>query len=213
MSTEATGAVPLSRGHKKRERTRRQLIEAGLQVLARKGEALTVTDVVSAAGVSNGTFYNYFVDREALFDVLAEHLISAFTDQAAAEIEGEDPALRFATATARVLTRARAEPDWGRVILRLRSLREEAQEQALRHLRADLDACRRAGRFEVGADEATLDLVGGALLMSVARIVAGRAGDDYLQDILCRTLRALGLSAQEAPEVAASALADAREAG
>jgi AcrR family transcriptional regulator len=62
-----------SRGHKKRELTRHQLIAAGIAVLAEKGEALTISDVVARAEVSNGTFYNYFTDRDELIDALAEH--------------------------------------------------------------------------------------------------------------------------------------------
>jgi AcrR family transcriptional regulator len=59
-----------SRGHKKRERTRHQLIAAGLAVPTEKGEALTISHVVARAEVSNGTFYhyNYFADRDELID-------------------------------------------------------------------------------------------------------------------------------------------------
>ena len=85
---------PSSRGHKKRAKTRNQLISAALRVFGEKGEALTVSDVVAEAEVSNGTFYNYFVDRDQLFDVLAEHLVSILAVQAAVEIEAEDAALR-----------------------------------------------------------------------------------------------------------------------
>ena len=48
----------------KRERTRRKLLDAGMHVIAERGEALTATDVVAAADVSNGTFYNHFIDRD-----------------------------------------------------------------------------------------------------------------------------------------------------
>ena len=62
---------PRTRGYRKKERTRRQLIAAGLRVLADKGQGLTVSDVVAEAEVSNGTFYNYFADREELLEELA----------------------------------------------------------------------------------------------------------------------------------------------
>ena len=67
-------AIPVrTRGYKKKERTRRQLVEAGVRVLAARGEGLTVSDVVAEAEVSNGTFYNYFPDREVFIDAVAEH--------------------------------------------------------------------------------------------------------------------------------------------
>ena len=60
----------ISRGHKKRERTRTQLLNAGIHVMAEKGEAFTVSDVVAQANVSSGTFYNYFADRDELITAL-----------------------------------------------------------------------------------------------------------------------------------------------
>ena len=40
-----------SRGYKKRERTRQQLVTAGTAILAEKGEALTISDVVAVSRV------------------------------------------------------------------------------------------------------------------------------------------------------------------
>ena len=59
-----------TRGYKKKERTRRQLVEAGVRALAAKGEGLTVSDVVAEAEVSNGTFYNYFPTSEDLLQAV-----------------------------------------------------------------------------------------------------------------------------------------------
>lgn len=43
------------------------ILEAAAQILARKGEAATTTNAVAArAGVSIGTLYQYFADRDAL---------------------------------------------------------------------------------------------------------------------------------------------------
>lgn len=55
------------------EQTRRRLLEAGMAVLARRGyHASRVDDVVDEAGVSHGTFYLYFANKEALVLALAE---------------------------------------------------------------------------------------------------------------------------------------------
>jgi len=94
----------------KRERTRAKLIAAGLTVLAKKGEALTAADVVTAAEVSNGTFYNHFEDRDAFLDVLAKESLRALTVASAKATAGADPAWRFAVATAQVLSAGHANP-------------------------------------------------------------------------------------------------------
>jgi AcrR family transcriptional regulator len=55
------------------EQTRNKLLEAGITVLARRGyHAARVDDVVAEAGVSHGTFYLYFANKEALVLALAE---------------------------------------------------------------------------------------------------------------------------------------------
>jgi len=55
------------------EVTRARLLDAGMAVLSERGyHAARVDDVVTAAGVSHGTFYLYFSNKEALVLALAE---------------------------------------------------------------------------------------------------------------------------------------------
>lgn len=192
-----------SRGHKKRERTRRQLIAAGSAVLAEKGEALTVSDVVARAEVSSGTFYNYFDDRDELIDALAEHSIISLAAESALETTDQDPARRFAVATFRVLVRATEDPDWGRVVLRLIDHRRSYSQEMGRHLREDLAAGLREGRFTSGDDEITLDLQLGLIFMSLRRIVQGDAPPDHAERVVERALTALGIAKEEARKLAA----------
>ena len=199
---------PTSRGHKKREKTRNQLISAALRVFGEKGEALTVSDVVAEAGVSNGTFYNYFVDRDQLFDVLAEHLVSVLAVQAAVEIEGEDAALRVATVSARVIARAAEDPTWATIVLRLGELRADVRDQVTRYLREDLEQGYAQGRFEVGADAVIVDLIAATLLIAIRRIVEGRGSLEYIVGAISRVLRALGVPKDEIRGIAEQAVAD-----
>ena len=205
-------AVPieqnLSRGHKKRERTHDQLIVAGLQVLAEKGESLTISDVVARAQVSNGTFYNYFTDRDELIDALAEHSLISLAALAASETTDQDPARRFAVATGRVLKRAVENPSWGQTILRLTDHRWSFRHEIHRYLSEDLAAGLEQKRFEFGADEITLDLVLGLLTMTIRRIVRGDAGPGHIERVLERALTALGIAKDEAAILAADATAD-----
>ncbi len=97
----------------KRERTRRKLLDAGLQVIADRGEALTASDVVAVADVSNGTFYNHFLDRDDFIRALARESLRAITEQSADDTEGTDPAWRFAVASTRVLDAGVRDPLWG----------------------------------------------------------------------------------------------------
>jgi len=60
----------------KPEQRRAELIEAARRVFRRKGyAAASVTDIVKEAGVSQGTYYFYFKDKEAAFDAVAETIV------------------------------------------------------------------------------------------------------------------------------------------
>jgi len=205
-------AVPieqnLSRGHKKRERTRDQLIAAGLQVLADKGESLTISDVVDRAQVSNGTFYNYFTDRNELIDALAEHSLISLATLSSIETMDQDPARRFAVATGRVLKRAVENPTWGQAILRLTDHRWSFRHEIHRYLSEDLAAGLEQDRFEFGPDEITLDLVVGLMTMSIRRIVRGDAEPGHVERVVERALTTLGVAKDEAVILAADATAD-----
>lgn len=97
-----TGARPEDHrtrvGHERRRRMRARLIEAATLVFAERGpEATQIDDVIREAGVSRGTFYNYFRSTDELLhaavDALAGEmvaLVGAASDPAA------PPAERFA---------------------------------------------------------------------------------------------------------------------
>ncbi len=200
---------PLTRGHKKKARTRQQLLDAALDVLAEHGEGFSVVDIAARAGVSHGTFYNYFADRDELVAALVPVLVEAFAAQAAAEVEESDPAARFAVITARALTVAAEAPDLVRVALRLEVVqRALLVEGPLSYLRDDLAAGHAAGRFDGPPDDGTLDVVLGALLLAARRVVEGEAGRDHRRSVIRRLLAALGLSLQEAGALADRAVAD-----
>jgi len=194
---------PRTRGYKKKERTRRHLIAAGLRVLGEKGQGLTVSDVVAEAEVSNGTFYNYFADRDELLEELAEHSVLSLAAAAAGEAI-DDPARRFAVATMRMLQRASEDETWARVILRLVS-RPGSGVDMSRYLREDLEEGFAQGRFDVGPDAATLDQVAGLIIMTIRRIVEGQATPDTPEQAVRRGLRALGVDDAESARLATEA--------
>ena len=56
----------------------------GRSVFAERGyEATSVEVLAERAGVSNGTFYNYFDDREALVDAVVPEVLAGFAEQSA----------------------------------------------------------------------------------------------------------------------------------
>ncbi len=191
----------------KRERTRAKLIEAGLRVLADRGDALTASDVVAEADVANGTFYNHFVDRDDFIQTLARESLKAITADSAEETEGADPAWRCAVASTRVLQAAVRKPLWGRAVLRLAECPTPPHAAIQRHLRADLAEGHRTGRFTHGDDPVTVDLVSGTLMAALRRLASldTDVDDDVVPDVVTRILESIGIAPDEARLLATAA--------
>lgn len=207
----------------KRERTRRRLLDAGLHVIAERGEALTASDVVVAADVSNGTFYNHFVDREDFIRALVQESLATLADRSADDTKDADPAWRFAVASVRVLDAGARSPLWGRALLRLSASPTPLHAAVQRHLRSDLADGHATGRFSHGDDPVTIDLVTGTLIAALRRLVSpdsatcadhgepiSSVSDTFIAAVVARLLEAIGLDATEANELATAADDDVR---
>lgn len=203
----ASTAPTLTRGHKKKARTRQLLLDTALQVIAEEGEGFNVADLAARAGVSHGTFYNYFSDREQLIDALVPYTVGRFAERMAVEVTTMDPAERFARISAVALDAAVREPQIVRVALRLDAVqRGLLVDGPLAHLRHDLADGHAAGRFDGPPDDGTLDVVLGALLLAARRVVDGETGVAYRRSVLTRLLQALGVEAAEARRLASGAV-------
>lgn len=67
----STKTLPLG----KRDRTRLAIINAAMQIIAKKGlDAASIDDLMAQADMARGTFYNYFQTREEVLDAVVEHL-------------------------------------------------------------------------------------------------------------------------------------------
>jgi AcrR family transcriptional regulator len=203
----ADPTLTLTRGHKKKARTRQLLLDTALDVLAEQGEGFSVTDLASRAGVSHATFYNYFSDRDELVAALVPHIVSRFADRMAVEVTDTDPAARIARITASGFEMAIREPHTVRVALRIDAVQQGlVADGPLAHFGQDLADGYATGRFLGSLDDGTVDLVLGGLLFSARRIIDGEHSADYRISILRRLLEALGIAAEEAGQLAVAAV-------
>ncbi|MCO4745447.1 MAG: TetR/AcrR family transcriptional regulator [Proteobacteria bacterium] len=68
------------RAREARELRRAQILAVALQVFSEKGyHAASISDVVKAAGVARGTFYQYFDSKHAIFHELLDQLIAGLS--------------------------------------------------------------------------------------------------------------------------------------
>lgn len=106
--------MPPDRRRRKKDLTRKALLEAALGIFAERGiYAPTVEDLTEAADVAKGTFYNYFDSRDDLLAVLLHQVF----DMLIGDIEREAKRLKTRESVLRLLLQAhtkffRSRPDY-----------------------------------------------------------------------------------------------------
>src|SRR5664279_3490773 len=68
---------PASRAERQRQRTRRQLLDAGRSLIAAKGVAgLRIQEITESADVALGSFYNYFESKDEFLEAIITESLS-----------------------------------------------------------------------------------------------------------------------------------------
>ena len=161
------------RRHPRAERTRAALIAAGRRLFCeRPVDAVTVDDIVQAAGVGKGSFYNHFADREALVRAISAEIragVERAVDHANAGVE--DPARRMARACCTYLRFGFDEPERAGFLVRVYSGHTSLETPLNRGLIDDISRGLAAGRFRVSTLESGVLYVLGVTQMALTRIV------------------------------------------
>lgn len=189
------------------ERTRGALIAAGRRLFcARAVDAVTVDDIVQAAGVGKGSFYNHFADREALVRAISAEIragVELAIDRANSDVE--DPARRVARACCIYLRFALDEPERAGFLVRVHSGHTSLSTPLNRGLVDDISRGLGTGRFRVATLEAAALYVLGVTQMALTRIV--REPSAALAVSLAQQICALMLSGLRVPEADADLIA------
>jgi AcrR family transcriptional regulator len=161
------------RRHPRAERTRAALIAAGRRLFCeRPVDAVTIDDIVQAAGVGKGSYYNHFADREALVRAITGE-IRAGVERAidAANAQVQDPAQRVARACCIYVRFALDEPERAGFLVRVLSGHTSLDAPLNRGLVDDISRGIAAGRFRVATLEAGVLYVLGVTQMTLLRLV------------------------------------------
>jgi AcrR family transcriptional regulator len=187
-----------------RARTRSAIVEAALRLFARQGVGGTaIHEIAGEAGVSNGSFYNYFRTREDVLDAGVRLLAKRLTDDISASYaDVSDPAERVAIGSRRFMLKALAEPEWGAAVLRVWNSTPLMAKRVSDAPVKDLRAGRRKGRFSFTSERAAVDLLQGTVLAAMRTMLEGGAGEEHSESVAAMILRGLGLPSAEAKEIA-----------
>lgn len=182
----------------KKERTRDALISTSIRLIAKKGiEATSVLDITEALGISNGTFYYYFPNKERLLEEVGHAIVARLVDRIES-VDQPDPAVRVARGPLIILQYVDRHPEQRAIILRVVDDPEGVHANLHDRLLEDLADGKRIGRFPIEDIDVAVRFCR-ALVGSAIRLKHEGRGSEQLGAMTAiRTLSMLGVSAWEA---------------
>jgi AcrR family transcriptional regulator len=204
VTVKATPEPPPTRGARRRAQTRARLLDAARTLFARQGvDATAIAEITEEADVGFGSFYNHFASKEEIVEVVLSESLEAQAKIVDALTESlEDPAEIVAVAHRYFVTQSSSDADLGRLLVRLDASHRVMTRALGERARRDLERGIVSGRFHVAdADVAFLDTAG-ALLLVMRAVLDGDIGPEADSSHAEGLLRILGLSPEDAAEVA-----------
>jgi AcrR family transcriptional regulator len=202
-------------GAERRERMRLRLLESALVIFSKKGpEASVIDDIIKLAGVSRGSFYNYFKTNEELLEAVAVAVsndIIRIVDPVVRE--HADPVIRVALGLRLLLQAVRQSPALAAFIGRLRWPNVDSPLQGVGYLSRDIRAGMESGDFSISAFRVALDVFIGSFFSAANTLTVTNVPDSYLEEITRMVLLALGVRAAKAARVAQMPLPEISLAG
>lgn len=185
----------------RRKPVRQRLFDAALTLFSIQGvDATTIDQIVEAADVAKGSFYNYFQDRNGVMLAIAAELRSRLEGAIARLNDGiEDPAERVARAIRLYLALAVLDPGRAGMLARVYDGKDDLIMQSNPGLTEDLKVGIAQGRFNVPNVEVATHLTIGIALTSMRHLLSNTAGEEILRgqghayDVATMLLQGLGV--------------------
>jgi AcrR family transcriptional regulator len=202
-----------TRNDRRRDRTRTALLLAGRKLLAtRDVEGVSIDEIVAAADVAKGSFYNYFADKE----VFAREIGSQVRRQAEVAVQRanagvSDPAAATARALCVFMRFAVEHRDSAQVLWRLNSGATLVDAPINRNLREIMTRGIELERFKHVDLETGVLVVMGTVVIALRHALEDRVSTSPMriaESMSAALLRALGLTATQSAQIAARAAND-----
>lgn len=188
----------------KRARTRARLMDAAVQVIAERGiETTSVNEIAAQAKVANGTFYNYFTDKNDIVGSISLKIATSITQQIDASMSDIEQAHeRVAFATQQFVEIAASAPEWGWAFMYSATSMDGIRNTATKGLRNDIALGLSQGHFHVEMDNYLINTISAMVMNAISRRLAGNADKNATWKISDSVLRVLGVPADKATKTA-----------
>ena len=179
-------------GQAQREKTRAWIIQSAIPVFAQRGpDAPVIDDFAKAAGVSRGTFYNYFQTTHELLDATVELLSNdVIATIAPAVADMSDPVMRLATAARMYYRKATHDPLFREFLGSVSSVGTLAVE----HVRGDLQEAMDAGLLKLQDIELAQAIAVGVMVFALKTRAAQDGSDAHGAEVARAILAGLGVT-------------------
>lgn len=210
MAAKSSTVKPPLKADRRRDRTRKALMDAGRALFAaRHVDGVSVDEIVAAAAVAKGSFYNHFADKDVFAREIAA-MVRRQVEMAVNELNAsvEDPAEHLARAVCIFVRFAIEHRDSAQVLWRLNSGATMPDAPVNRSLRDNVLAGIRTKRFRHVDIEAAVLLVIGIIVVALRHALEERlvtAPKKVAENMAAGLLRSLGVPAAQSARLATSA--------
>ena len=171
-----------------------------------------IDDVVRHAGVARGTFYQYFPSLEDAVAECGSQLANEMTRGIYAIYDVlEDPVMRVATGFQTFLLRSLMDHQWGAFLSHIGLL--AGDNLMIQHITQDIVLGIETGDFSMPSPEIGVDLLVGAKIEAMRRIISGRGDLAYIKAMAAMVLHAFGVTPSKAEKQVEKAYINLQEHG
>jgi len=197
-------------GAERRHRMRLRLVESALRVFAEKGlDTAMIDDVIAAAGVSRGTFYNYFRTEAELVAAVSGELTNETVECIeSAVVHLPNPAERVARGLRLYLGAAARFPLFARFTSQAGFAVTSPNHRLLEYLPRHITEGVKLGRMDVPDVSLAVDLIVGATLSAVHALCTRTVPRHYVEHMVTQILIGLGVPRASARKLAEAPIDD-----
>jgi AcrR family transcriptional regulator len=200
------GGQATDRRSRKRERSRRVILEAAREIMAGKGiDEATMAEISERADVALGSLYNHFASKEDL----ALAVVDAEIEELAIRIEEltadfPDPAMVFAFGVRTVIRQATSNERWRRLLGRPAVIADRFRIGFGPYATRDIRLAVEAGRYRVADVDLAWRLAVWAIIGFSTAVCDGEATPGQLDAAVVALLGIVGMDASEGRRVLAT---------
>ncbi len=191
-------------GEPKRRRTRALILDTAIGIMSEKGlERASILEIAQRAGLSNGSFYYHFRDKNELLEAVGGAMSAILVQEVDEAISFITNGVeRVAAATMLFIKRAVSATSWGGLIVHALAELGEFRQQISLGIQKDVRIGIEQGVFDIGLEPSALPMLLAIVAVAIREQLDAPAGTPETSALaVTMILRALGVDAREAEKV------------